>query len=81
MLGCECLYTVPAGICPLGCGHPARAVPAHSPGCLILSGTGIVLFTPPPFPLLGAGCSTFAMPAPGANSSSVSVLQQSTRQS
>lgn len=81
MLGCECLHTGPAGFCPLGYGHPARAVPAHSSGCLIPSGTGIMLFTAPALPLLGAGCSTFAVPAPGANSSSVTVLLQSTRQS
>lgn len=41
MLGCECLHTVPAGICPLGSGHPARA----APGCLVPSGTGIILFS------------------------------------
>lgn len=39
MLGCECLPTVPAGICPLGCGYPARAVLAHSSGCLNSSGS------------------------------------------
>lgn len=42
----------------------------------------IMLFTaPPPLSLLGAGCSTFAMPPPGANSSSVTVILPSKRQS
>lgn len=81
ILGCKCLHRVPAGIWPLGSGHPARAVTAHSPGCLIPSGIWIMLFTPPPLLLLGAGCSTFAVPAPGTSSSYVSVLLQSPRQS
>lgn len=53
MLGCECLHTAPAGICPLGI-LPERCLPtvlaASFPQELELS----VLCTPPPLPRQGA---------------------------